>query len=77
MAKQKTKKKSKPKNTGVVTITISRACAEELYIAIANALTSELGKRKKGSGGGGKGGGFGPFAALSGLPGHDDTGGHD
>ena len=72
MAKQKAKKKSKPKNTGVVTITISRACAEELYIAIANALTSELGKKK-----GGKGGGFGPFAALSGLPGHDDTGGHD
>jgi hypothetical protein len=36
---------SKPKPC---TITISRACAEELYIAIANCLTSPSTKKKKG-----------------------------
>jgi hypothetical protein len=72
MATKKSKKKSGPKT---VTFTISKACAEELYIAIAIALgPPESDKKKKG--GAGKRA-FGPTRAGGGLPGLDDTEGRD
>ena len=66
MAKRKTKKPEKSDYADVVTITISRACAEELYVAIANSLTSQ---------GGGKGG-VAPLG-IGGLPGDNDTPGNE
>ena len=76
MAKRKSKKSRNetPNGTDVVAITISRVCAEELYIAIAKALSPMDGG--KGKGGGGKAAELAPPAAAP-MAGGDDTGGYD
>lgn len=69
------KKSKKDSRSATVTFTISRACAEELFIALLRVLDDHpngYGKRFKG----GKGG-FGPTRIDRGLPGLDDTEGRD